>query len=88
MLTQKEEVEVINPWDGLAAKYNVPVLVQGTVKATKDYGIFITVEEGIVGLLHISELEGIDTSTIKKGDPIAVTVTRIDEASRKVFLKL
>jgi small subunit ribosomal protein S1 len=88
MLTQKEEVEVINPWDGLAAKYDVPVLVQGTVKATKDYGIFITIEEGIVGLLHISELEGIDTSTIKKGDPIAVTVTRIDEASRKVFLKL
>ena len=88
MLTQKEEVEVINPWDGLAAKYNVPVSVQGTVKATKDYGIFITVEEGIVGLLHISELEDIDTSTIKKGDPITVTVTRIDEASRKVFLKL
>lgn len=88
MLTQKEEVEVINPWDGLAAKYNVPVSVQGTVKATKDYGIFITIEEGIVGLLHISELEDIDTSTIKKGDPITVTVTRIDEASRKVFLKL
>lgn len=88
MLTQKEEVEVINPWEGLAAKYNVPVSVQGTVKATKDYGIFITIEEGIVGLLHISELEGIDTSSIKKGDPITVTVTRIDEASRKVFLKL
>ena len=88
MLTQKEEVEVVNPWDGLAAKYNVPVSVQGTVKAIKDYGIFITIEEGIVGLLHISELEGIDTSSIKKGDPITVTVTRIDEASRKVFLKL
>lgn len=88
MLTQVEETPVANPWEGLSEKYNVPVSVQGTVKAMKDYGIFVTIEEGIVGLLHISELEGIDTTTIKKGDPITVTVTRIDEASRKVFLKL
>jgi small subunit ribosomal protein S1 len=88
MLTQKEEVETINPWDGLSAKYNVPASVRGTVKALKDYGIFVTIEEGIVGLLHISELEGIDISTIKKGDPISVIITRIDEPSRKVFLKL
>jgi small subunit ribosomal protein S1 len=88
MLTQKEEVEAVNPWDGLSSKYSVPASVRGTVKALKDYGIFVTIEEGIVGLLHISELEGIDISAIKKGDPISVIITRIDESSRKVFLKL
>lgn len=87
-LTQKEEVEVENPWEGIMERYIMPAKVQGTVKAVKDYGIFVTIEEGIVGLLHISELEGIDISAIKKGDPINVTVTRIDESSRKVFLQL
>ena len=57
-------------------------------KAVKDYGIFVTIEEGIVGLLHISELVDIDITAIKKGDPISVTITRIDESSRKVFLQL
>ena len=66
----------------------MPSKVQGSVKAVKDYGIFVTIEEGIVGLLHISELADIDMTTIKKGDPISVTITRIDESSRKVFLQL
>jgi small subunit ribosomal protein S1 len=87
-LTQVEIVEQANPWIGIAERYTVPSQVVGSVKATKDYGIFVTIEEGIVGLLHVSELEGIDIASIKKGDPITVTVTRIDEATRKVFLKL
>jgi small subunit ribosomal protein S1 len=88
MLTQKEEVEVENPWSGIMERYVMPSKVQGVVKAVKDYGIFVTIEEGIVGLLHISELADIDMTTIKKGDPISVTITRIDESSRKVFLQL
>lgn len=87
-LTQVEVVEQVNPWVGISERYTVPSQVTGSVKATKDYGIFVTIEEGIVGLLHVSELEGIDIASIKKGDPITVTVTRIDEATRKVFLKL
>ena len=87
-LTQKEEVEVQNPWDGIMERYVMPAKIQGTVKAVKDYGIFVTIEDGIVGLLHVSELADIDITTIKKGDPISVTITRIDESSRKVFLQL
>jgi small subunit ribosomal protein S1 len=77
-----------NPWSNISERYTVPCQIQGTVKSIKDYGIFVTIEEGIVGLLHISELEGIDINAIKKGDPITVMMTRIDEATRKVFLKL
>jgi len=87
-LTQIDTVETANPWENISDKYKIPCQIQGTVKSIKDYGIFVTVEEGIVGLLHISELDGISIDEIKKGDPITVTLTRIDESTRKLFLKL
>ena len=79
---------MVNPWNGAASRYNVPVEVQGTIRSIKDYGLFIEIEDGITGLLHSSELSGIDTSNLKKGDPITVLVNRIEEETRKVFLKL
>ena len=86
-LTQKLDSKV-NPWNGASKRYNVPCEVQGTVRSIKDYGLFVEIEDGITGLLHTSELTGIDTSTIKKGDPITVIISRIEEETRKVFLKL
>jgi small subunit ribosomal protein S1 len=62
--------------------------VTGIVRSIKDYGIFVEIEEGITGLLHSSELNGINLQNIKKGDPIRVTINRIEEETRKVFLKL
>lgn len=87
-LTQIEIVEEANPWLNISERYTVPAEITGTIKAIKDYGVFVTIEEGIVGLLHVSELEGIELASLKKNDPITVTITRIDEATRKVFLKL
>lgn len=86
-LTQKLDSKV-NPWNGASKRYNVPSEVQGTVRSIKDYGLFIEIEDGITGLLHTSELTGVDTTTIKKGDPITVIISRIEEETRKVFLKL
>jgi small subunit ribosomal protein S1 len=86
-LTQKTDSNV-NPWNGASTRYAVPQEVQGTVRSIKDYGLFIEIEEGITGLLHSSELEGINIQDIKKGDPITVVITRIEEETRKVFLKL
>ena len=86
-MTQKLDSKV-NPWNGASKRYNVPCEVQGTVRSIKDYGLFVEIEDGITGLLHTSELTGIDTSTIKKGDPITVIISRIEEETRKVFLKL
>ena len=89
ILTQLETVPVIDPWEGIEQRIQVPSEVVGVVKAVKDYGIFIDVEPGIAGLLHISEIQDlIDTSTIKTGDNITVQVTRIDSATRKIFLKI
>lgn len=89
ILTQIDTVPVIDPWDGIEGRIQVPSEVTGTVKAVKDYGIFIDVEPGIAGLLHISEIQDlIDTKTIKEGDKMTVQITRIDAATRKIFLKI
>ena len=89
-LTQLDQVEVVDPWKLITEEFkSFPTEVQGTVKSVKDYGVFVDVFEGIVGLLHISELpEGFDMSTMKKEDKITVQIQRIEEDTRKVFLKM
>ena len=88
ILTQIEQKPVVDLWEGIEDRIKTPAQIVGKVKAVKDYGIFVDIEKGVAGLLHISELEGIDISDIKNGDDITVTVTRIDSATRKIFLKL
>lgn len=86
-LTQKT-LEETNPWINITERYKVPSTVEANVKAVKDYGIFVTLEEGVVGLLHISEVGEDLIKVFKNGDNITVQVTRIDPETKKVFLKL
>jgi len=90
MLTQVEKEEIIDPWKLIAEKYtSFPVEVQGVVKSIKDYGVFLDVCDGVVGLLHVSEFpEEFDKESIEKNDKITVKITRIDIDTRKVFLQL
>lgn len=88
-ITLSQKVESIeNPWKDVNSRYKVPCEVDATVKTKKDYGLFITIEEGLVGLLHVSELpEGI-MDLYNSGDTIKVQISRIDKDSQKIFLKL
>ena len=86
-LTQKDVVEV-NPWINISTRYQIPSVVEATVKSKKDYGLFITIEDGVTGLLHISEIGEETMSVFNPGDKITVQITRIDEATMKVFLKM
>ena len=89
ILTQIEQAPIVDLWDGIEDRIKTPSEVIGTVKAVKDYGIFIDIEKGVAGLLHISEIEDVlETTDIKPGDSITVQVTRIDSATRKIFLKI
>jgi ribosomal protein S1 len=63
-------------------------VVEAKVKTKKDYGIFVNIEDGVTGLLHVSELPENSIGDYKIGDDINVQITRIDEATMKVFLKL
>lgn len=89
-LTQLEVVDVVDPWKLISKEFTkFPAEVTGKIKSVKDYGVFVDVFDGIVGLLHISELpEGVTTDSMKKEDKITVQIQRIEEDTRKVFLKL
>jgi small subunit ribosomal protein S1 len=86
-LTQKDTVE-FNPWININQRYSIPCVVEATVKSKKEYGLFITIENGITGLLHVSEIGEETMSVFNPGDKITVQITRIDEGSMKVFLKM
>ena len=86
-LTQKDVVE-FNPWINIGQRYQIPSEVEAIVKSKKDYGLFITIEQGVTGLLHISEIGEETMSVFNPGDKITVQITRIDEGSMKVFLKM
>jgi len=89
ILTQLDQAPKVDAWDGIEDRIKVPAEIVGVAKSIKDYGVFVELEKGITGLLHISEIQDvIDIKTIKPGDKITVQVTRIDSSTRKVFLKL
>ena len=86
-LSQKAET-IDNPWKDVDKKFKCPCTVEATVKTKKDYGLFITVDTGLVGLLHVSELEPSVMDLYNTGDKITVQISRIDKDSQKIFLKL
>jgi len=86
-LTQLDNV-VFNPWTDISTRYQIPCTVEATVKTNKEYGLFVNIEDGITGLLHISELDESLMDIFNPGDKITVQITRIDEESKKVFLKM
>ena len=88
-LSQKPVEPVSDPWYNASERFKTPVEIIGKIRSLKDYGAFVDIGEGLVGLLHVSEFpEGFDLNSLKKGSDITVTVTRIDEETRKVFMEL
>jgi small subunit ribosomal protein S1 len=86
-LTQKIN-DSVNPWLTITQRYQIPSNVEAVVKSKKEYGLFITIEEGVTGLLHISEIGEDVMKTFNPGDAITVQITRIEAETNKVFLKL
>ena len=82
-----------DPWRELAQKYPPASVVQGKVKNLTDFGLFIGVEDGIDGLVHVSEIswsrrKGIPAESFKKGAPIDALVLNVDPDQRKFSLSL
>ncbi|MCK4739749.1 MAG: 30S ribosomal protein S1 [Deltaproteobacteria bacterium] len=79
-----------NPWDDLDTKYPKGTKVSGIVKNITDFGIFIGVDEGIDGLIHISDLSWKKvkhpTEIYKKGDKIEAVVLNIDNKTQRFSL--
>ncbi|MDP1990415.1 MAG: 30S ribosomal protein S1 [Syntrophales bacterium] len=81
-----------NPWEELNAKYPSGSTVTGKVTNITDFGIFVEIEEGIEGLVHISELSSRRVKTSSElfavGDNVTAVVKNVDPKSRKIRLSI
>ncbi len=82
-----------DPWDSdIPDKYQPGQLVKGTVTKITNFGVFVGLEDGLEGLLHISELADhkVDDpeELVKVGDAVEVKVLRVDTDERKIGLSL
>jgi small subunit ribosomal protein S1 len=82
-----------NPWERVAEKYPPGSLVTGKVRNIANYGAFVEIEEGIDGLLHVSDLSwtkkiGHPSEVLKKGEDVQAVVLSVDQEKQRIALGL
>jgi small subunit ribosomal protein S1 len=81
-----------NPWEEFTNKYGANASVSGKVTNITDFGIFVEIEEGIEGLVHISELSQKRVKSASElfaiGDTVTATIKSIDSKARKIRLSI
>ncbi len=80
-----------NPWDGLAERYPPGTVLRGKVRNITNFGVFVEIEPGIDGLVHISDLSWTKKirhpgEMIKKGQELDVVILDVDEGRQRVSL--
>jgi small subunit ribosomal protein S1 len=80
-----------NPWDIISEKYPVGTILEGKIKNITDFGIFIGIDEGIDGLVHISDISWTKrvkhpSELFKKGQLVQAKVLNIDKQSERFSL--
>ena len=80
-----------NPWDGAAAKYIAGATVKGKVRNLTSYGAFVELEEGIDGMIHVSDMSWTrkinhPSEVMKKGDEVEATVLEVDRPNQRIAL--
>jgi len=80
-----------NPWDAADAKYKVGERVKGKVRNLTSYGAFVELEEGIDGMVHVSDMSWTrkinhPSEMLKKGDEIEATVLEVDKGAQRIAL--
>lgn len=80
-----------DPWIGIARRYPTGTRLFGKVTNLTDYGAFVEIEQGIEGLVHVSEMDWTNknvhpTKVVQLGDEVEVMVLEIDEDRRRISL--
>ena len=80
-----------DPWDGLARRYPAGTRLFGKVSNLTDYGAFVEIEQGIEGLVHVSEMDWTNknvhpSKVVQLGDEVEVMILDIDEDKRRISL--
>ena len=81
-----------NPWKSILENYQINDIVAGKVKRTTSFGAFVEVEEGVEGLVHISEISEDHISNtsdvLSEGDDVEVMILNIDAEAQKMSLSI
>ena len=82
-----------NPWDKVADRYPPNTVVSGVVRNLTNYGAFIEIEEGIDGLLHVSDMSWVrkvshPSEVVQKGQKVTCIVLNVDQERKRVALGL
>jgi small subunit ribosomal protein S1 len=96
---QKQEISLgmkqtqSNPWEKVSDKYPVGSMVKGKVRNLTNYGAFIEIEEGIDGLLHVSDMSWTrkishPSELVEKGQEVECKVLSVDQERRRIALGL
>jgi len=80
-----------NPWDEIELRYMIGKQVKGKVRNMTAYGAFVELEEGIDGMIHVSDLSWTrkinhPSEMLKKGDDLEAVVIDIDKANQRISL--
>ncbi|MDK2963756.1 MAG: small subunit ribosomal protein [Verrucomicrobiota bacterium] len=82
-----------NPWEVAALKYPIGSLVRGKVRNFTSYGAFVEIEEGVDGMIHVSDMSWTrkinhPSEVLKKGEEVETIVLEIDAANQRISLGL
>ncbi|MEZ6017330.1 MAG: 30S ribosomal protein S1 [Planctomycetota bacterium] len=94
---QKQEISLgmkqaeTNPWDLVEEHYPVGTVIEGTVRNLTSYGAFVEIEEGIDGLLHVSDMSWTKkvahpSEMVHKGDKLQCVVLSVDKEKKRIAL--
>jgi len=80
-----------DPWNDLSRRYPVSARLFGTISNITDYGCFVEIEDGVEGLVHVSEMDWTNKNVnpakvVHTGDEVEVMVLEIDEERRRISL--
>lgn len=80
-----------DPWDGISERYPPGTVMSGKVRNITNFGVFVGIEPGIDGLVHISDLSWTKkvrhpNEMVRKGQALDVVILNIDEVSRRISL--
>ncbi len=82
-----------DPWSNISEKFPVGSNIEGKVTNLTDYGCFVEIQEGVEGLVHVSEMDWTNknihpSKVVSVGDTVTVKVLEIDEERRRISLGL
>jgi small subunit ribosomal protein S1 len=81
-----------DPWVAVPKRYPVGTRVRGTITSVTDFGVFVQIEDGVEGLIHVSQLstDRVDrpASLHKVGDEVEAEVTQVDAREKRIALSI